>query len=218
METFLDSYGLAAACLVMLIKAVGVPIPVPGDVILLATAARAAEGKVVLWFAFTALLIAIVAGGVLQFLLARGPGRGVLLRHGSRLGLSESRVEAIASRMRQGGPLAIGIGVLTPGLRSAVIPASGLTGLPLGTFLTGLALGSAVDVALHFAIGFGGAGLLAASPLSLVAVLLLVGLAAWFVLARRRHKTPAAALNAWTQATCPVCLIVGSAVRLEGAA
>ena len=42
---FLDSYGLAAACVVMLVKAMGVPIPIPGDVILLATAARAAEGK-----------------------------------------------------------------------------------------------------------------------------------------------------------------------------
>ena len=68
---FLDSYGLAAACLLMLVKAAGVPIPIPGDVILLATAARAAEGKLLLWVAFVGLLAAITLGGFVQFVLAR---------------------------------------------------------------------------------------------------------------------------------------------------
>ena len=54
LEAFLDTYGVAAACAIMLVKAAGVPVPIPGDVILLATAARAAEGKVVLWLAFGA--------------------------------------------------------------------------------------------------------------------------------------------------------------------
>src|ERR671929_122540 len=60
LDGFLDRYGLAAACAVMLTKALGVPVPVPGDVILLATAARAAEGKLVLWIAFVAGLLASV--------------------------------------------------------------------------------------------------------------------------------------------------------------
>jgi membrane protein DedA with SNARE-associated domain len=218
METFLDTYGLAAACAVMLVKAIGVPIPIPGDVILLATAARAAEGKLALWLAFSVLLIAIVAGGVLQFLLARGPARRLAMRYGARLGLSEARLEKVAVRMRQGGPLAIGLGVLTPGLRTAVIPACGLTGVPLGMFLLGLCIGSTVDLALHFVLGFAGSAVLTASPLVLVAALALVGSGAWLFIARRRHLSAAEGLTAWTQATCPVCLVVGDAVRWEGAA
>jgi membrane protein DedA with SNARE-associated domain len=220
--TFLDTYGVAAASAVMLIKAIGVPIPIPGDVILLATAARAAEGKVALWLAFVVLLIAIVGGGVVQFLLARGPARRLLLRHGVRLGLTAERLERVSNRMRQGGPLAIGVGVLTPGVRSALIPACGLTAFPASTFLIGLAIGSAVDLALHFAIGYAGSSLLASvvapAPVLVVAALALVGLAAWLVIARRRHVPARQAVNAWAQATCPVCLIVGNAVRLEGAA
>src|SRR5438094_246642 len=107
LEAFLDSYGVAAACAVMLVKAIGVPIPVPGDVILLATAARAAEGKVLLWLAFVALLAALTVGGTV------------------------------------------------------------------------------------------------------------LGLAAWFVIARRRHATNAMAVNAWAQATCPVCLVLGSVSPLH---
>jgi membrane protein DedA with SNARE-associated domain len=229
-ETFLETYGVAAACLIMLVKASGVPIPIPGDVILLATAARAAEGKVVLWLAFTALLAAILAGSLLQFLLARGPARRLIAHYGSRIGLTNDRIERVGARMRQTGPLGIGLGVLTPGVRSAVIPACGLTGMPLAAFLPGLAIGCAVDLALHFGIGYAGSGLLAMlvapSPLLVVVALAALGLAAWLLLARRRGARAADAIAAWNQATCPVCLAVGAivprdaepAVRWEGAA
>ena len=230
LEAFLDSYGVAAACAVMLVKAIGVPVPIPGDVILLATAARAAEGKVLLWLAFVALLLALTLGGTLQFLLARGPARNLVTRYGHRVGLTEIRLGRVAARMRQGGPVGIGLAVLTPGLRTAVIPACGLTGIPLRIFLPGLAIGSAIDLGLHFAIGFAGSSVLSTivqpSPIALVVLLTVLGLGAWLVLARRRHASATLALNAWAQATCPVCLAIGAvasnadeaAVRFEGAA
>jgi membrane-associated protein len=218
-EAFLEAYGVAAACGVMLVKAAGVPIPIPGDVILLATAARAAEGKVLLWLAFTALLLALVGGGTLQFFLARGPARRLVLRHGQRVGLTSARLDRVTAHVRKGGPLAIGLAVLTPGVRSAVIPACGLTGIPLSVFLPGLVLGSAVDLALHFAIGYVGSSLLALivqpSPVLLIALLAVLGLAAWLIVAKRRRASTQVALDAWAQATCPVCLVVGSVAPLE---
>jgi membrane protein DedA with SNARE-associated domain len=211
LEAFLDSYGIAAACLIMLIKASGVPIPIPGDVILLAMAARAAEGKVLLWLAFVALLLALVLGGTVQFFLARGPARRVVVRYGKRVGLTEARLDKVAASVRRGGPLGVGLAVLTPGVRTAVIAPR--------IFLPGLALGSAVDLGLHFAIGYAGAGLLATivqpSPLLVIPILAAVGLVAWFFVARRRHASAAVAVNAWAQATCPVCLLVGSLAPLE---
>jgi membrane protein DedA with SNARE-associated domain len=219
LEAFLDSYGVAAACGVMLIKAIGVPVPIPGDVILLATAARAAEGKVLLWVAFVSLLLALTLGGTLQFLLARGPARRLVVRYGRRLGLTEERLDRVAARVRQGGLVGIGLAVLTPGVRTAVIPACGITGLPLRVFLPGLALGSATDLGLHFAIGFAGSSLLATivqpSPIAVIVLLVAVGLGAWLAVARRRHASAAAAATAWAQATCPVCLVLGSVAPLE---
>jgi hypothetical protein len=64
----------------------------------------------------------------------------------------------------------------------------------------------------------------APAPVAIVIGLALAGLVAWFVLARRRGASAAQAVNAWTQATCPVCLVLGNvataerAVRWEGAA
>jgi membrane protein DedA with SNARE-associated domain len=219
LEAFLDSYGVAAACAIMLVKAAGVPLPIPGDVILLATAARAAEGKVLLWLAFVALLGALVLGGALQFYLARGPARRLVRAYGQRVGLTPHRLERIAASVRRGGLFGIGLAVLTPGVRSAVVPACGLTGIAWRLFLPGLALGSAIDLGLHFAIGYAGSGLLATiaqpAPLLVVAVLAAIGLAAWLFIARRRHAPAAVGLNAWAQATCPVCLILGSLAPLE---
>ena len=220
-DAFLTTYGLAAACAILLVKAVGVPIPIPGDVILLAMAARSAEGKVLLWVAFVALLAAIVLGNSVQYLLARGPARGMVLRFGGRLGVTSRRLERVAQRVKQGGVLGIGLAVLTPGVRSAAIPGCGLAGIPLRLFIPGLALGSAVDLGLHFALGFAGAGLLASvvqpAPLLILLTLALLGLAAWLVIARRRHATREVAVNAWAQATCPVCLILGSVAALDTA-
>jgi|SRR5579884_2824018 len=227
LDGFLDAYGLAAACGVMLVKAVGVPIPVPGDVILLATASRAAQGKVLPSLAFASLLVAISLGGVLQYLLARGPARRAALRFGRRLGLTEDRLERVALRARRGGLLAISVAVLTPGVRSAVVPACGLAGIPLRTFVPGLVLGSAVDLALHFAVGYLGADVLTSllapmpllliagptpAPLLILAGLALVGLAVWLVLARRRRASAAEAFAGWAEATCPVCLALEAVV------
>jgi membrane protein DedA with SNARE-associated domain len=203
----------------MLTKALGVPVPVPGDVILLATAARAAEGKLILWIAFVGLLLALVLGGLLQFLLARGPARRVVVGYGPRVGLSAQRLERVAGLVRRGGLLGIGLAVLTPGVRSAVVPACGLAGVPLRLFLPGLALGSAVDLGLHFVIGYAGAGLLASvvapSPLLIVAVLAVLGLLVWLVVARRRGASRTFALRAWAQASCPACLVVGSLAPID---
>src|SRR5437879_1192172 len=219
LEAFLGSDGVAAACAIMLLKAAGVPVPIPGDVILLATAARAAEGKVLVWLAFGALLLALLVGGALQFYLARGPARRLVVKYGQRVGLTEQRLDRVAASARRGGLLGIGLAVLTPGVRSAVIPACGLSGVPLRLFLPGLALGSAIDLALHFAIGYAGSSILATivqpSPVLLVGLLAIVGLGAWLVIARRRKAPSEVALSAWVQATCPVCLVLGSVAPLE---
>jgi len=219
LEAFLDSYGVAAACAIMLIKAAGVPVPIPGDVILLATAARAAEGKVLLWLAFVVLLAALILGGALQFYLARGPARRMVVKYGQRIGLTPERLERVAVTVRRGGVLAIGVAVLTPGVRSAVVPACGLTGIAWRLFLPGLALGSAIDLGLHFGIGYAGSSILATiaepSPLLIIPVLAILGFIAWLFIARRRHASPIVAVNAWAHATCPVCLILGSVAPLE---
>ncbi len=227
-DAIVDSYGLAAVCLVLFLKGTGLPIPVPGDLLLLAAAAQVASGRLLLWDAFGAVLLAVVLGGVVQFLLVRGSGRQLLLRFGRYLGLTAARVEAAAGTVRRAGPMGVALFVLTPGVRTLAIPACGLALVPWRIFVPGLVVGSAVDVALHFALGVAGgrllSGLVPASALpwvvlSILIVLALVGLVGWQWLKRRTSRPQPlevlGVLPAWEQAACPACLVLGAALAPE---
>src|SRR5437016_2716323 len=141
-NTFLDLYGIAALFVLIFVKSLGVPIPIPADAIMLATAVRAAEGRLILWQAFIALLLALVLGGIGQFMLVRGPARRLLYRFGGRIGMTTQRLDAAAGRVKNSGPIGIGIAILTPGVRSVTITACGLAGISLRNFVIGLILGS----------------------------------------------------------------------------
>ena len=223
LETFLSTYGLAAIVGVMLVKSIGVPIPIPADVIMLATSARVAEGRLALWQAFGALLVTLVVGGAIQFWLARGPGRGVLYRYGRYLGLPPARLDAAGATVKKGGPIGIGLAILTPGIRAATIAACGLAAVPPRVFVLGLLLGSTLFLALHFFLGALIGSLLSTLPpiglLALVATLA-AGFAVWFFIRRRQRRGASTgeiaseAFAAWHEATCPVCLALGAMSRV----
>src|SRR5229473_3220531 len=164
-DVFLVQYGLLAIFIIMFTKSVGVPIPIPADVIILATAVRAAQGKLILWQAFLAILLALVLGGIIQFVLVRGPGRSLLYRFGRYIGLTSTRLDAASAKIKKGGIPGLSVAILVPGVRSAAIAASGLSNFPLRTFVPGIVLGSALFLCVHFFLGFLGGTLLAGHAL-----------------------------------------------------
>jgi membrane protein DedA with SNARE-associated domain len=223
MDAIIETYGLGAVCVVLFLKGVGIPIPIPGDVLLLGTAAQAASGRFPLWPAFGAVLLAILLGGVVQFVIVRGSGRRVVYRFGRYVGLTADRLDAAARAVRRSGIGGIALLVMTPGVRSAAIPACGLAAVPWHIFVPGLVIGSTLDLALHFALGFAGgqvlAGVFEAGAVTWIVagVLVLVaaaGLLGWYLL--RRRKRGASAFAAWEQAACPVCLVLGVALAPDG--
>lgn len=222
------SLGLPIVFLVMLLKEAGIPIPVPGDVIMLGAAARAASGQWNLAAVIAVFEVAMIAGGTAQYLLARGPGRRLVYELGCRLGLTSDRLDRVALGLKRGGFTAVAIGMTTPGVRAATLAASGLAGLPFRTVVPALIAGDSVFFLLHLAIGYaGGTGIAAlarsshvSSGAMLVVVLtavLLLGLAGWLFLRRQGERRsigvpPAGAVaGTWREAACPVCLMLGAA-------
>src|SRR6266567_646711 len=222
LDTFLRDYGLPAIFLLLLTKSAGVPIPIPADVILLATAAGTAQGKFILWQAITAILLALVMGGLIQFLLARGPGRSSLLRFGRFIGLTNQRLDVASVQVKKGGIIGISVAILVPGVRGVAIAAAGLAGLPLRTFAPGLVLGSVLFLSLHFFLGYLGGALLhrleqvlpLSSTLGLIVAILLIAFTLW-VIALRKQKAPRRELDAeimemWHEGICPACLALST--------
>lgn len=227
-------YGLATIFIIMLLKEAGVPIPVPSDVIMLGAAARAATGQWNLPAVILTFEVAMVAGGTAQYFLMRGPGRRMIYRFGRYVGLTPARLERAAGTLKQGGSVAVAIGMTTPGVRAATIAASGLADLRLRVFLPALIAGDTVFFLLHVAIGYGGgrglhalaqSGHVSFGPalIGLLIALALVGLAGWIVLRRRgraQQQDPDAAgiVGAWEEASCPVCLALGALQERTSAA
>src|SRR5438445_348692 len=92
-DQFLDAYGLAAVFGIMMLKELGLPIPIPSDVIMLGAAARAAQGKFSLLAVFFVVLIPALIGGLLQYAVAKGPGRQFIYRVGRWVGLTKARLD-----------------------------------------------------------------------------------------------------------------------------
>ncbi len=229
-DVFLIQYGLAAIFILMLTKSIGVPIPIPGDVIILAAAARVAEGKLILWQAFLAILLALVMGGVIQFAFVRGPGRKLLYRFGRYIGLTTPRLDGASIRIKKGGVFGLALAILVPGVRGAAIAASGLADFPLPTFVSGLLLGSILFLTLHFFLGYLGGSVLAIithalpSPMLIaVVLLLLVTVYVLWAVAVHRQKVArrelevdrGAAAAVWHEGICPVCLALYTANQLR---
>jgi membrane protein DedA with SNARE-associated domain len=224
---FLNSYGLLAIFVIMLLKEIGFPVPIPADLIMLGAAASAAAGKfegqggyIAVFFA---ILIPMFIGGLAQFAIARGPGRALVYRIGKFIGLTEARLDKAMRAVQKGGMPAVVIGLTTPGVRIATVPASGLANLSLGVFLPGLLLGSAFFLAWHFALGYVGGFLLTLSnvpPIALAGILIVVlalGIGGWRLARKRSKMRHDKALGrgetflAWSDASCPVCVALALA-------
>lgn len=216
----LATYGLPAVFVIMLLKEAGVPIPIPGDLIMLGAVARAVAGQFDLLTVILVFEVAMVLGGIVQYLLARGPGRGLVYRFGRYVGLTQPRLERAGAALDRGGVPALSLALITPGVRVATVAAAGLVRLPFGTFLAGLFLGNTVFFALHVVLAYAGAqglaGLLGATGASGALWLLgggvglaVIGFAGWWFFLRRHHAAApplAEVAGAWQDACCPACL------------
>ena len=214
----MEPLALAGIVALLLVKEAGVPIPVPGDLVVVGTGAALAADAPGALVALALILLAGFVGGAIQFALVRGAVRGPLLRTLGRFGVPEERIDALAGWLRRRGARGVAIARMTPGVRIGSIAASGVAGLAPATFMRGLVAGNTLFVSGHFGLGF----LLGASATAVVAqasglvvavagvlVLAVVGAVGWFVIRRRRSATSAAA--SWTDAACPACLTLAAA-------
>ncbi len=210
-----EAVALLSIVGLILVKEAGVPIPVPGDLVVIGAGVAAARGDLDPVVALAAIVAVSIIGGVFQFGLLRSVARPAMLRLLDRLGSAE-RVERQTERLRRGGARSVAIARSTPGIRVVAIAASALAGIPAVAFVAGLAIGNALFISAHFGLGYlagepvvalvGGA----LGPLAIAAVgLAVIGGVGWLVLLQlrgRRATSPLPVVAAWADACCPACL------------
>jgi membrane-associated protein len=216
---FAATYGVVAIFVVMLVKEIGLPVPIPSDLLMIGAGVQIAAGAYGPVELTVALAIAVLVGGSIQFVVARSAGRAVVYRLAARVGIGAPTLDKAVERIVAGGGRAVFVGMNVPGARAAVIPAAGVAAMPFVPFAAATLAGSIVFYGWHIALGFL-VGPAAASIVDryatlagvAIVVLVLVGIAGWYLL---RDRTRSGAGAAFAEAACPACLAM-TALRGRG--
>jgi membrane protein DedA with SNARE-associated domain len=151
---FLDEHAEWAIFLILLLEESGIPLPLPGDLMVVLAGVRVQQGQMSLGVAVLLLESATLIGSSILYWLARRGGRPVLYRYGQWLHLAPDRLAAAERFLRRYGWLAIVVGRLVPGLRILISLVAGVFAVPYPVFLPALALGASVYLLVLFGLGY----------------------------------------------------------------
>ncbi len=143
-EGFVQGYGVLAVTVILLLEAVG--FPVPGESLLIFSALMASRHEMSL----PALLISAWAGSVMGdnigYLIGRKLGRAAVTRYGSKIGLTPARFDKIEAIFTKFGPLTVVFARFVNVLRQLNGVVAGTLGMHWLRFLTYNAIGAALWV------------------------------------------------------------------------
>ena len=153
LQALLETNGLAVIAVVLFLEELGVPIPVPGDLLMLLAGIWVAQGKDPLWLVLAVEEAATVAGASLLFAGSRRFGRDLVRRYGALLHLGPETLARAEAQVARHGGWAIVVARLLPGFRIVTVIAAGVLGLPYRTFLPALAFGGFLYLLVYTLLG-----------------------------------------------------------------
>lgn len=157
-QDLLSEHVLLALLIVLIVEELGIPLLIPGDLLMILAGIEVSRGNAVLWEVLAIELAATMIGAGLLFFLSRRVGRSVLTRYGRYVGLDDHRVARVEARLRRYQFRAVVIGRLTPGLRVVTPMVAGLAEMDARRFLPGLAVGGFLYLLAYTLLGvFAGA-------------------------------------------------------------
>jgi membrane protein DedA with SNARE-associated domain len=153
-SSFLDRHGLLAAFVFLLIEEAGVPVPVPGDVLMLILGVHARQGLVPLWQAIAATWLGTLIGSTFLYFAARMAGRDLVYRYGRFIRLTPERLDRAERWLKQHGTRAVFLGRLVPGLRILTAVACGVFEVPFRVFFPAMSLGALLYILVYTLLGY----------------------------------------------------------------
>jgi membrane protein DedA with SNARE-associated domain len=218
----MDLVAVLGLVALVLVKEAGVPLPVPGDLVIIGAGASLAGDLPRAGSVLAAILVAGFIGASIQFFLLRSGLRRPLLAALRRLGIGDERIHGMSERFRTGGRTAVALARMTPGVRIAVIPAAAVATLPFRVFFPGIVVGNGTFVIAHFGLGFlfgayASAAIERFGGYVLIVALALVAMAVvgWLALrVIRRRAASSDTYECWADCSCPACVVLtGTAGR-----
>ncbi len=147
-----EHYGVIALFVAITLETLGLPLP--GESVLIASSAAAGAGTLNIWHVVIAGFSAAVLGDNIGYLIGRKFGRTVIIRYGSRFGITHEKylkAEDIAARY---GPFMVIGARFMPILRQINGLVAGSTGMHWTRFLSANIVGAALWVGLWSTLAY----------------------------------------------------------------
>jgi membrane protein DedA with SNARE-associated domain len=151
--TFSRDHLYAALVLLLFIEEAGIPLPVPGDTIILLAGAEVSNERASAPTVVSLVVLATVAGSSVLYWVSRLGGMPVLSRLCRFAHIREKRVDSVGRWMRSHpGPVVV-FGRLTPGFRTITSIAAGTFGINYLPFLVYTAISATIWATLYLLLG-----------------------------------------------------------------
>ncbi len=142
-----------AILLAVVIEELGLPMPIPTDVMIVFAGTAAGRSVPQLGLFFVALTLASAVGGSGLYAIVRRGGRPLVERFGHYVHLGPEQLSRAEALLERGGWGSIALGRAIPGLRYATVIACGLLKVPFPRYVTAHIAGSSVYIAVFLALG-----------------------------------------------------------------
>ena len=152
-RSLLAAHTLLVLAALIFVEELGVPSPVPGDLLMLLAGVEVAQHRQHLWVVLLVMELATVAGASGLFAASRRVGRPFVLRYGRFIHLTPERLERVEAKVKRYGGRSIVAGRLIPGLRIITPIAAGVLGEPFAVFLPALAFSGFVYILTFTLVG-----------------------------------------------------------------
>lgn len=155
MSFILGLHGVLAIvllCTLLFVEEVGVPLPVPGELTLLAAGLLIATGGLDPWLFVPLSIASCFAGSLTGYSWARLVGVHGLRAAATRFHQTK-RLDKVTARLQKAGPREIALSRLVPGLRVYTTLAAGAGGVERQTFLLGIAPATVLWVIAFLVVG-----------------------------------------------------------------
>ncbi len=142
----LATHPLLVIAALIFIEELGIPSPVPGDLMMLLAGVEVAQHRQHLWVVLLVQMLATIAGASGLYLFSRRVGRPFVVRYGRFIHLTPERLARVEAPIQKHGGWSVIAGRLIPGLRILTPIVAGVLGEPFLVFLPALAAGGFIYV------------------------------------------------------------------------
>jgi membrane protein DedA with SNARE-associated domain len=151
--TFADHHIYGALFLLLFLEESGIPLPAPGDTVILLAGAEIDRGRAAMPVVVLLVVLATLLGSSILYWISRMGGMPILLRVSRLLRIRQERVDKAGDWMRRHRGPAIVFGRLTPGLRTVTTIAAGIFEVDYAYFLVYTAISATIWAGIYIFLG-----------------------------------------------------------------